>query len=226
MLRLHYENLLYTLFNNYDFFRGYFASHREFVNDFNLGEIKFRFGAARGCIIENNFNYVLKFDFETTRWLDGCEHEFDVYERARQAGFEDYFAQPIYLGTYVRTVTYNDAHEFYYDEFLTNEELMKYEGCEATEEVSIPMFVYPKVRMFGTESSYDSSTFKGSMNSPLFEEDDNIGMEFIKLYGEEEYYSFSEFLREENVNDIHSMNCGYIGTRFVLTDYCGFGEDY
>ena len=46
--------------------------------------------------------------------------------------------------------------------------------------------------------------------------------DFIQYYGADMFVKFSQFIRNNNINDLHDGNIGYIGNRPVLIDYSGW----
>ena len=66
--------------------------------------------------------------------------------------------------------------------------------------------------------------FVSKSNSPLIERGNDIGYAFAERYGEEEFLELSEFLEEENINDLHSSNIMERNGNLILTDYAGYND--
>ena len=204
--------------------------------------ISIRFGASRGCIIDNDYDYVVKFDIEGDSLDDSlCQREMDIYSRAKARNLSNYFAEPIYLGSYTRTIQfYNyeiiernmdwcdyDPKDFD-EEFIKNEDSFG-DICPIT--IYIPLYAYPRAEVYQYTmfSDKDSEHYKNearSINSPLKKRHLQIAMEFVFRYGMEEYERLSDFLDDFHVNDLHYGNVGKIGNVFSLIDYAGWHTDY
>ena len=69
--------------------------------------INLYFGASRGCIYDENYNYVVKFDIEGDRYSDSlCDREIDIYRAAVARGLDAYFTKPTFLGIYHRVINF------------------------------------------------------------------------------------------------------------------------
>lgn len=195
-------------------------------------------GATRTCLIDQDYDWVVKFDTEEDAFGSPCEREVEIYNASKAYALERYFAEVIYLGTYTRTINFynfNDIEENigdFYDynpddfekKFLENEEKFG-PVCPIT--ISIPLYAYRKAE------SYDCGPVDRTMSnlaekvaSPLRSRNIAVATAFIREYGMDEYKAFSQFSLEWDINDLHLNNIGDIGGHFVIIDYSGYHDPY
>lgn len=203
--------------------------------------LSIHFGASRGCIVDNAYDYVVKFDVEEDNEGCVCEREYHIYQHAKEMGVADYFAESIYLGTYVKKIMFYDCSSvnyyvdnYYYDPECYEKSFMEHEdefGSIHEIVISIPLYAYPKAKhhypsCVGNDEEICKTAARKIM-SPL-RENLSVAIEFIHEYGEEAYHTITDFLYNENVNDIHFGNVGNIGDRYVIIDYAGYhcGDSY
>lgn len=250
----YYKNFLDALIDESDFFKLYFqcigGASDICWHDYDEGSafydnaISLRFGATRGCFVPDNFDYVVKFDLPTEKEFGSCEDEMRIYEYAAQVGLEKFFAQPIDLGVYRKTITFYDCFDvagrteelclYYFDEEEVEKTLHEYMNEDEIKEITIeiPLVAYPRAKqgywyinddeMRGSEEGKIVS----SWDSPLTERNEAIGYVVARDYGIEVFEELSEFLREHDVNDLHSGNVMTLDGKIIFTDYCGFHDDY
>ena len=60
--------------------------------------------------------------------------------------------------------------------------------------------------------------------SPLTERQSAIAATFIKELGLDLFLQISNLLEEEEVNDMHGGNIGYMNGHLVIVDYAGYHE--
>ena len=60
------------------------------------------------------------------------------------------------------------------------------------------------------------------IHSPMRERNLAVAIDFIREYGQEAYVALSDFMYEENINDLHCGNVGDIDGRMVFIDYSGY----
>jgi hypothetical protein len=65
-----------------------------------------------------------------------------------------------------------------------------------------------------------------SIQSPLRGRAMQVAVEFIYLYGADEYERFTAFLEDNEINDLHRDNIGELNGQFVLIDFAGFHDGY
>lgn len=237
----HFSSILDTMLNNSLFFDTFFQApyymsdiHGSVDDPAIPDNIRINFGATRGCIIDKNYNYVVKFDIEEDNWGSVCDREIDIYSRAVAAGVQDYFAEAIYLGTYIKTIRFYDAWKIErtinwedYDPEGFDEEFARYEddfGPIHDVVISIPLYAYPKATThkysMGNNKEFEQMAYR--ITSPMRDRNLAIAIDFIRAYGEEAYHTLTDFLYMEHVNDLHFDNVGDINEHFCLIDYGGY----
>lgn len=239
----HFSTLLDDMIEGSLFFQTYFQApcyiedvHGS-IDDVNVPKnVHLYFGATRGCIVDDDFNYVVKFDIDEDSWNDSvCHREADIYSRAVRSGVARYLASCVYLGTFTKTIQFYhyddidqhmDWRDYNFTEF--NDEFMKHEddfGNIVSITINVPLYAYPKADYFSMDTSGASAeTYNCArrINSPLRERNLSLAIVFIEQYGEEAYVDFTEFMVEENINDLHCGNVGMVNGSFVLIDYAGY----
>lgn len=233
----HYSEILDRLLDESDFLKfylqsPYFLEGKVFIDDV----IRFCYGATRGCFIDDNYDYVVKFDIETDD--DGescCEREVEIYDRAKAKGLDGYFCEAEYLGTY--------THSF---KFYTFEAMESAFGCcpdgwddfdglfmdnlddfgeIKTICVSLPLYGYRRAEIIpGPTNKFCDEVVK-SIRSP-FKGNYDVATRFYYEYGWDEYVAFSRFALRNRINDLHEWNVGYINNKMCLIDYAGFHDMY
>ena len=247
MIFNHYKNILDELLSESNFFKYYFQAPTSLEEDIYWEDweeechtlfdnsISIRFGATRGCFIDDTYDYVVKFDLDEAQENGSCSDEILIYDAAAQNGLEKFFAQPIYLGTYTKKIkfyTYSDLYDYFecpefFDEtfFCKKLQSMIEEYNMEKEEItiSIPLYAYPRAERynFGHHSDEEVSSFRATHSdvSPLLERSTSVGIAFVKEYGEEVFEKLSEFLLDHKVNDLHSGNVMSYQNHLILTDY-------
>lgn len=204
--------------------------------------LSMKFGATRGCLIDTNYDYVVKFDIEGDANGYACEREEYLYDKAIDAGIEQYFAECVYLGTYTKTIHFYDYcdiernmnwcdydwREFEQD-FMENED---YFGEIHNITISIPLYAYPKARphyFMGVVGSQDENEYickAQKIVSPMRDSNLAVAVDFIRQYGEEAYQRVTDFLYENDINDLHCANFADIDGHYVAIDYAGYHDCY
>ncbi len=201
--------------------------------------LKIRFGATRGCIVDDDYDYVCKFDVEPDNMGSCCEREISIYSRAKEYNLNQYFAEAKFLGTYVKTIQFYDYDKiernidwFGYNwedferDFLANEESF---GDIHSITISIPLYGYPKAKPHlpsGTTNENEYIQKAQRIASPMRDSNLCVAIDFIREYGEEEYSRVTEFMYEENINDLHFANFGDVEGHYVAIDYSGYHDSY
>lgn len=230
----HYSRILDNLIDRYDFAKYYFQNPFSFMQEIHEDGFKICCGATRGCIIENGYDWVVKYDLGDCG-LNTCKKEVQIYEDAKDWGVENCFAEAIYLGTYRRTIDFYDAwdfdNEYYEDVSSFKSEDFEKEVNEMDEPhpivIEVPLYGYPRANPFYPEGILDVGKVRRELGaSPLTERNIVVGYEFAKAYDADEYELLVSFLEQEGVNDLHCNNVGTIAGKPVLIDYCGYEEDY
>ena len=233
----HYESYLDNLIDNNDYFKYYFQFPWSPEDDILFDDSAIKFGATRGCIIDYNFPYVVKFDLYVDQYDDFsncCEKEVDTYLVAERANFEKYFVECGFLGVYYKKINYYDAEEINCEEgrieYYDRENLNDFSSSSQIEKnIYIRLYYYEKIDdAFNKNNTYAVNVVNSSRRckSPLIDRNKTIGYEFIQEYGEEEYIEFSRFLRCIGVNDIHTDNIGLKEGHLKIIDWAGFNENF
>lgn len=251
MIFKHYSRILDDLIDEYNFFRYYFQRPYSIGDDI-LGEyeaetfqawcLDIRFGISRGCLIDNSYDYVVKFDFPDEIENACCDDEVYIYNQAKCEGFEKYLAEPIFLGVYTKTInTYSaydintsmdDFYGFDEEDFSNKLQSAKNDFGFEREEITIelPLYAYPRAEYynFPRVSDEDSARLAKSNceESPLLERSMAVAATFMRQYGEEVFDAFSEFLQTMKINDLHAGNVMKHNGHLILTDYCGYHDKY
>lgn len=198
--------------------------------------ISMHFGATRGCIIDDDYDYVVKFDIEGDAISDSiCEREVGIYSRAKQANLHSYFAAAEYLGCYTKTIMFHSAEKVFnaieYIDYYDEEDFTRrFTECEdemgeiVPVTISIPLYGYPKATRHNLNHSPSKDLVKcaNSIASPIKHRKLEIATDFIKQYGMEAYGLLSTFMYEENINDLHMGNIGDVDGHLVFIDYSGY----
>lgn len=168
--------------------------------------VKLAHGASRFVLIPDNEPFVFKIDLNIRELFNGkevlsyqnyyCDHEVDIYEMAENEQLGYYFAEITYLDTIF-------GKDFY------------------IQEKAIPF----KVAQHGITKIEDKEEAE---TSQLYEYciADDIPFEwlydFVSWNGYEEGVRLLDFLCDNEIDDLHDGNLGYINDRPVLYDFCGF----
>ena len=241
----HFSTIIDDMIDNSLFFPTYWQapySMDDFsgsVDDAAISEnIHMAFGISRGCIIDDNFDYVAKFEFESDNYgYSLFALEVHIYRPAKANYLDAYFAEPIFLGTYCRTIDFYDIREIEYnlswadyDPEYFEKEFMKREdkfGKIIPITIEIPLYAYPRAKkyvytMFSNEEELEYKSKARAIDSPLKKRNLQIAMEFVFRYGMEQYEKLSEFMEEYDINDLHFGNVGEINGNFICFDYAGY----
>ena len=234
----HYAQLIDNLIDNSAFFSIYFQApflldeeihgedYDELPNNFSLHD-----GATRGCIVDENYDYVVKFDINGNGHCDSaCEYEEKLFEEARARGLDAYLCEMAYIGTYTKTFTFYTVDDIdtyielpssYDEEELTALIADYVDAMNLTSiTISLPLYAYRRAEYYDY-SDLDESLISSAqkIESPLREKQIAVATAFIQNYGFAAYQSFSSFAREFNINDIHQGNIGEVDGRFVIIDW-------
>lgn len=242
----HYSHMLDTFLENTCFFQYFlqdpFSLDEDIVNPCCNLDWYVHFGATRVCFEDRAYDYVVKVDIGDRY---ACEKEESVYAQAKLAHLDQYFIEPIYLGTYTRTINFYDMDKIenlidvydyneadFIDQLIDNEDEL---GKPHKILISLPLYAYQRANPYRFEHLYDEleedepqseeEIIAQSFRSPLKERNLAIAIEFVRLFGAEEYARLSEFLEDWEVNDLHAANFGNIDGRFYVSDYAGYDPE-
>ena len=135
-------------------------------------------------------------DFETCEW-DYCKTEVNHYILAKNAGFEKYFAKTECIGT------------------INN----------------YPIYIQQKAEIFS--ETKDLNSYSEEKKSSTREKCDKEDLwcfnecwlsDLLDYCGDRIFSLFMSFLKDNEFDDLHSSNIGYINGVPVLVDYSGFND--
>lgn len=244
----HFSSIIDRMIENSSFFAVYFQSCyvlEETItgsyNDKAIPEnINIHFGATRGCIVDSNYDYVVKFDAAEDGLGSVCDRECDIYSRAKIKGLEQYFCEPVFLGYYKKVLLFydsNDVEEYidWYDYKNFSEKNFSLYKEKLGEPIpitfSIPLYAYPKASSYSfvnIDKNEEQLSMKiiDKTHSPMSERNMAVAINFIHDYGVQAYYALSDFMIEEYINDLHGGNIGSINDKIVFIDYGGYHTGY
>lgn len=256
MIFNHFKNILDELIDETNFFKFYFQNPSSLEQDvcwedwekfesLYSNSTSLRFGATRGCLIDDTYDWVVKFDLDEAAEHGACSDEIIFYDYASQNRLEKYFAQPIYLGKYSKIFKFYNWRDIceifdgdcpFFDEVWFVDKLQEtIDNYDLTKEeitITLPLYAYPRAEPydFCQRSNYEAGQNPEALkkisasNSPLIERNTRIGFIFAGKYGEEEFFRLSEFLEEMNINDLHACNVMEVNDELIITDYSGYRD--
>ena len=239
----HFSKILDDMIENSSFFSYYFQQPHSLDDiygsyaDVALSEnLAIKFGATRGCIVDDEYDYVVKFDIDEDGITgSACEREESIYMRAKEEGFAPYFAEVEYIGSFTKTYMFYDAWRIeqkisYCDYYDFEDDFMQHEddyGELRPVTVSIPLYAYRRAQPHWCnnpryEDNEEYKTMARKINSPMRDRNLAVAIDFVREYGEEVYQALSTFMYEENINDLHGGNVGDIDGHLCFIDYSGY----
>ena len=192
--------ILNELFETYNSFEDFVFSGgtKDCWNNFKLdvdgcvSSITAKNGAFRGVIIDDDFDWVIKFDF-IDECETGCYNEVINYGFAVENNVNEYFA-PCFFG--------GNFHEvpFY---------LMK-RMCIDENEISFDAM----------SDLYNSDERYANYDGEMYAEDAEIVINiFGKYYNYKDVYKLIHFCEDYHINDLHEGNIGYHCGMPIIVDY-------
>ena len=156
-------------------------------------------GCSRVVIVPNFSNYVFKIQYDGKKKVNYCENECLVYQRAVEAGVEDFFAWTALIGFYGNAAVY------------------AMEKVEVNEERNSNDSFYYHAEKWHEENGEEE-------DYPYDDYDDHDGMlEYALAHNGERMHEAIDLIHCLHINDLHCGNWGYRGETFVLVDYGGYG---
>ena len=240
----HYSTIIDEMINNSLFWSTYWQRPYGFGDTIDGSDydempahILIQSGATRTCIVDQDYDWVVKFDVEEDNYGSACEREKQIYEASKSYGLNRYFAEVIYLGTYTREINFYDIidierwcdlfdyNPIYFDEaFSDNEEKF---GPVHPIVISVPLYAYRKATAYDCGPvDADSRARAKKIASPLYSRNIAVATAFIREFGMDEYKAFSEFGLEWDINDLHCNNIGEIDGHMAIIDYSGYHSGY
>ena len=241
----HFSTIIDQMINNSLFWSTYYQRPFSFSDSIDgsyydemPAHISVHSGATRTCLVDEDYDWVVKFDTMEDTYGSACEREEEIYEASKSYALDRYFAEVVYLGNYTREINFYNIDDiehwvdfFDYDpedfdqKFIENEDNF---GPVHPVIISIPLYAYRKAEPYDCgPADADSRARAKKIASPLYSRNVAIAVAFIREFGMDEYEAFSEFGLEWDINDLHFGNIGEIDGHMVLIDYSGYHDaDY
>lgn len=237
----HFSDIIDSLISDSLFFEYYFQKPFSLEDSIEGGyywenipeHIQICSGATRGCIVDFDYDWVVKYDIEEDYFGSACEREEDIYDNAKKANVDKYFAEMMYIGNYHKKYYFYNAEKIerycndlyisekdFDDSFMENEEKF---GAIETITVDIPLYAYRRATSFtGSSRSKECTEQARTIKSPLSYRNIDVAISFIEHYGFDEYKKLTAFSIKHHINDLHSGNIGIIDNQPVMIDYSGY----
>ena len=185
-------------------------------NDFLLSS-----GASKLAIIPKTKDYVIKLPFVGTDYkykendefsafhcrlsqsADYCKADIIIYNEAKEAGMETFFAEIEQIGEVQGVPIYIQQKAQIFEDCVPYEDQLDALDNENDEVMTSIKSEYPDL-------------MEEEFLPPLWVKD------FILNYGTSTFDELVDFLQQHAVDDLHSENVGYIANMPVLVDYSGF----
>lgn len=170
-------------------------------------------GASKLALIFKDFHYVIKIPFSGNyseddyeygdfynagpwgSW-DYCEAEENIYQEAKKYGIEACFAKTEKITTINKYPIYKQEYVKVYDYGVSS--------CHTKQdEEKVSSFCH-KEDFYACECNWLADV--------------------LAYFGEQIFNKLIFFIRDNDINDLHNGNIGYIGTRPVLMDYSGWND--
>lgn len=183
-------------------------------------DVKFEsfFGATKLVLIFENTDFVVKIPF-TGEYYMYAENDDDKYQPFTCAGE---LAEEEWDYCKIEESRFYDAE---------NEGLgICFAKTECIGRINdFPIYVQPKAEIFSYLTKEYSEEKKSSTREKCSEIDAdcfNSGWlsDVLDYYGEDIFTKLVKFISDNNYNDLHGSNLGYVGNRPVLVDYCGYAD--
>lgn len=240
----HFSTIIDEMINNSLFWSTYWQRPWSFGDTIDGSDydempahILIQCGATRACIVDQDYDWVVKIDVEDDAYGSACEREERIYSAAKAYALDRYFAEVMFLGYYTREINFYDIIDVerwcdmfdydpeYFDKaFSENEEQF---GPIHPITISIPLYAYRRADAYDCGPvDADSRARAKKIASPLYSRNIAVATAFIREFGMDEYKAFSEFGLEWDINDLHCNNIGEIDGHFCIIDYSGYHNPY
>ena len=170
----------------------------DFANKFK--NLSMNYGATKYCLIDNQGDYVIKWDKDTS--YGDTERECEVYQKAIEKGIAFLFPQTEILcrinGVAIviqRKVDYCHGNMSY-----EQENKLSYQ-CRT---VNMDMVI-----------KVDHNIYRSRVPRLWIKS-------LICIYGKKITKLFEEFTHEQEINDLHSNNVGYLNGKPIVLDFSGY----
>ena len=155
-------------------------------------------GYSCGCTkhvfwLEDKMEYVFKIDIDNKY----CEKEYEIYQKAKEAGISNLFAEVYYIGQIFGKNIYAMDYAYVSEDDIEND-------------------YYKKNYEFGlTDDEIEENL------SELNSEDIVLSL-FEFYYSVNIIEKLAKFISQNQLGDFHGENVGYIDNRLVFIDYSGY----
>lgn len=225
----HFSHILDDLIADSLFYQIYFqAPYTLSEDDVSIDDtLHLCTGIARGCLVDDEYDYVVKFGLFNN---SDCEQELHIYRLAEQINMDRFFLPPTYLGVYRTSISTYDVNDInkcinWYDINEFYEQIDEIEAnCEKKRvEIVLHLYAYPRANtdhILSHHTAEDVEIVEDS-TSPLREYSLGVAAEFIADYGADAYEALTEFLECYGINDLHMGNIGTYNNHICILDYAG-----
>ena len=162
------------------------------------GYVRVEYGASKVVFMTSKIdNWVFKVPYKDYE-SNYCQMEVEIYENAEREGVEEFFAPCYFLENFDGAAIY----------------------VMARAEVSFDRLYSDLYERFSSEGRAENEI--EDMLIDIEDSDEYVDWLFPYYSDYDSFEKFVEFLRNSNINDLHSGNIGYIGDNVVLIDYSGY----
>ena len=168
-------------------------------------------GASKLCIVPKHSNFVIKWSisYSSEEGYDEAYDEVLIYEKAVKAGLEIFFPKTEVF------CTYNDVIFVIQDKIdfssLNIPSAIEDRYLYKTKTVSSAIIEKMEDRFSSIVRGRDLDTLWASMA--------------IVLYGKKKCKALCRFVIENEINDLHRSNIGYLKNRPIILDFSGYHRD-
>ena len=199
--------ILYTLYvtSNMDCFHV-----RERIKDENLSNIISCYqGASKLCLVFKKEDFVIKWtrDDPWESFNDEAMKECEIYQKAKEQGLEMFFPLTEFFG------------EINGIKFVMQEKIdYSCEDCPI-----ITREKYKKISKTATEKIIDKMRNGFKINKGYDRDLDWLWASMvITLYGKKVCKKLCTFIKENEINDLHTSNLGYKNNHPIILDFSGY----
>lgn len=187
---------LFEIATKIDGFKDFILGNNK---DFNITElwdngIEYNCGCTKHVFwLDDYCDYVFKIDIDNKY----CEKEYEIYQKAKEAGISNLFAEIYYIGQIFGKNIYAMDYAYVSEDDIEND-------------------YYKKNYEFGlTDDEIEENL--SELNS------EDIVLSLFKFYYSVNIIEkLAKFISQNQLGDFHGENVGYIDNRLVFIDYSGY----
>lgn len=170
--------------------------HPDAIKTLRKNGVEIETGMTKMVLIYAPCGWVCKIPFTSKKKPDYCKIEVENYERAKEAGVEQYFAPVQIMDVYISP-----------------------DGL-----VQAPVYLMEYAEVDEEKLGKTYSEITGAQDSENYDFDEELVLDFFEqVYGYECYCELTEFLDDNGINDVHGGNIGLAKDGYwVIIDYSGF----